>query len=40
MQDHAVGYAKQVDAFFAVIFAIIEALDREAILEHFDRVLE
>src|SRR5438270_8363348 len=40
MQDHALAHAQQVDPFLAVILAIIEALDRKAVAERFDRVME
>ena len=38
MQDHALAHASQVDAFLAVVLAIIEPLDGETIAERFDRI--
>src|SRR6202022_4904572 len=38
MQDHALAHASQVDAFLALVLAIIEPLDGETIAERFDRI--
>ena len=40
VEDHALAHAQQVNPFLTVILAIIDPLDREAIAERFDRVLE
>ena len=40
MQDHALAHAQQVDPLLAVILAVIDPLDREAIVERFDRIVE
>jgi hypothetical protein len=40
VQDHAFAHAHQVDPFLTVILAIIDSLDREAITERLDRIME
>jgi hypothetical protein len=40
MQDHPLAHAQQVDSLLAVILAVIEPFDGEAIAECFDRVVE
>ncbi len=40
MQDHAFAHAEQIDAFFAMVFAVIDPLHSKGIAESLDRLLE
>jgi hypothetical protein len=38
MEDHAIAHAEQVDALFAIVFALADPLDPEWIAERLDRL--
>lgn len=40
MQDHAVACAKQINAVFAIILAVVDPCDREWIAERLDGLME
>ena len=40
MQDHAFAHAEQIDAFFAMVIAVIDPLHSEGIAESLDRLVE
>jgi hypothetical protein len=40
MQDNTLANSDSIDMFFAVVFPLVDAFDRERIPERFDRLLE
>lgn len=40
MQDHAFAHAEQIDAFFTIVFALVDPLDPNEIAERLDGVVE